>query len=228
MRIRLFSILLAGTLFSAVASAQVGIGIGVGPRMGFGGYGGIRSVYPRRGQKREQQPKFDPIVHLSFGYGFPNLDRTLLPSFYNYYRGSVTQTGPVTGAIDVQYTKTASIGLMVTHGQVSSPYYDYNNPSGPPVMSGTLDNWSVMVNFMRYMPVSPKFSPYFRTAIGLNIWNEHYTDASGNQLGFTTDPSQLAYQIGFGAKWHFTKSTGLFMEAGYGKYILHGGLTFRL
>jgi hypothetical protein len=95
-------------------------------------------------------------------------------------------------------------------------------------MSGTLDNWSVMVNFIRYMPVSPKFTPYFRTAIGLNIWNERYTDASGNQLGFTTDPSQLAYQIGFGAKWHFTKSTGLFMEAGYGKYILHGGLTFRL
>jgi hypothetical protein len=228
MRIYLFSIILAGALISSGASAQVGIGIGVGPRMGFGGgYGGMRGGYPRR-QKREQQPKFTPIVNLSFGYGFPNLDRTLLPDFYNYSRGSVTQTGPITGAIDVQYSRTASIGLMVTHGQVSSPYYDYNNLSGPPSMNGTLDNWSVMLNFIRYMPVSPSFTTYLRTAIGINIWNETYTDASGNKLPLTTDPSQLAYQIGLGAKWNFTKSTGLFMEAGYGKYILHGGLTFRL
>ena len=77
------------------------------------------------------------------------------------------------------------------------------------------------------MPASPSFSGYFRTAIGVNIWNQNYTDGSGNKLAFD-QPSLLAYQIGIGGKLKITKNSSLFMEAGYGKYILHGGLSFKL
>ena len=234
MRILLFSILLALSTGIGTANAQVGIGIGVGPRFGYGGFGGGfgrsygRSYPGRNGQKREQQPKFTPIVHVSFGYGFPNLDNQQLASFYNYSRGTATQTGPVTGAIDVQYSKTASIGLVVTHGQVSANYYDFNNLSGPPVFNGSLDNWSVMLNFRHEIPVSNAFSAYIRTAFGVNSWNQQYTDGTGNKLALNTDPSLLAYQIGLGGMVHLTKNAGLFAEAGYGKYILHGGISFKL
>ncbi len=216
----------AGLVFSA--SAQVGIGIGVGPRMGYG-YGGYSRPYPRRGQKRQAQPKFDPVVHFSLGYGYPNLDANQLAGFYNYYRGSVTQTGPITGAVDVQYSRTSSIGVMVTHGQVSAPYYTYGGSATTPSLNGALDNWSVMLNFMNYIPTaSNKIIPYFRTAIGINIWNQNYTDGTGNKLGNLADLNQLAYQVGLGVKLNFAKNAGFFMEAGYGKYILHGGLSFKL
>ncbi len=227
MRRVVLGILLVTSLFCVQqASAQVSIGVGVGPRFGVGGMGYGRPM-GRRQQKPKDQPKFTPIVHLSFGYGFPNLDVYQMASLFNYSRGTSTQTGPITGAIDIQYSPTASAGIMVTHGQVSAPYYDYNNPSGPPVMYGSLDNWSIMANFVRYMPASPSFSGYFRTAIGVNIWNQNYTDGSGNKLAFD-QPSLLAYQIGIGGKLKITKNSSLFMEAGYGKYILHGGLSFKL
>jgi len=219
-----------GALVCNLATAQVRLGIGVDPMPGYGPSGGrYGSPYPgRRQQKRQKAPKFDPVVHFSLGYGYPNLDQNQLAGFYNYYKGNITQTGPLTGALDFQYSKTASLGVMVTHGQVSTSYYDYNNPSGPPVLAGSLDNWSVMLNLMNYIPTSGKIDPYFRTAIGINIWKQNYTDASGNKLGLVSDPNQFAYQVGLGAKFHLTKNTSFFMEAGYGKYILHGGLSFKL
>ena len=99
--------LLLMTVFSVAtihfAIAQVGIGIGVGPGYGRGGFrGSYPTRYPRRVQKRQPQPKFDPVVHFSLGYGYPNLDANELAGFYNYYRGPIIQTGPVTGAVDVQ------------------------------------------------------------------------------------------------------------------------------
>ncbi len=229
MRKYLLITMVLSSAFALSSSAQVGIGIGVGPRLGYGypPYGYSRQ--PRRLVKRQPQPKFDPIVHFSLGYGYPNLDANQLAQFYNYSRGPVTQTGPITGAIDVQYSRNASIGVMVTHGQVSSAYYDYNNLSGPAVVNGSLDNWSVMLNLMNYIPTgSNKISPYFRTAIGLNIWNQNYTDANGSKLGLVSDLNQFAYQVGLGVNFNLSKNTGLFMEAGYGKYIAHGGLSFKL
>jgi predicted porin len=212
------------------AYSQVSIGVGVGPRMGYGGYGQVygRPYQRRRLQKSQNLPKFNPIVRFSLGYGYPNLDKSQMASFYGYSLSNVKQTGPITGSLDYQYSQNSSIGLMVTHGQVSGSYYDYNNPTGPAVMSGSLDNWSVMVNMMNYMPGSEKVVPYFRTAVGINIWTPKYTDAIGNKMNGLSDPNQLAYQVSLGANIHLSKNTGLFMEAGYGKYIVQGGLTFRL
>jgi outer membrane protease len=86
-----------------------------------------------------------------------------------------------------------------------------------------------MLDFVRYIPVTGKVvAPYIRTAIGINIWDENYTDLSGNKINYTSSPSDLAYQISLGANFYIVKNTGLFIEAGYGKYILNAGLAFKL
>jgi predicted porin len=220
--------LLLSSALTFSASAQVGIGIGVGPRYGYGYGPAPRRVYPRKKVQTQSLPRFQPEVHLSLGYGYPNLDSYQMAGFYNSYRGQLTQTGPITGAIDIKYSRSASLGVMVTHGQVSAPYYNYG--SGLQTAYGSLDNWSVMVNMMNYIPtgIESRVEPYFRAAVGLNIWKQDYTDATGNKLGYISEPNQLAYQVGLGVNLKFSKNTGLFMEAGYGKYILHGGLSFKL
>jgi hypothetical protein len=119
-----------------------------------------------------------------------------------------------------------SIGVMVTHGTVKAPYYDYSNPGNTPDFMGRLNNTSVMLDLVRYIPAGPAVTPYFRTAIGVNIWDQAYKDASGSQVADGGDFPSLAYQVSFGAKFHLTKQAGLFVEAGYGKYILNGGLAF--
>jgi hypothetical protein len=213
---------IATCCFFATAEAQVGLFIG--PRYGYG------PGYRHRPQRAPQRnlPPFQPSVNLSFGYGFPNLDKQQLPDFFNYYRGNPSsQLGPITGAIDYRFSRNMSIGVMATHGTIKVPYYNFNDPSAP-ALSGSLDNWSVMLNFMRYIPVSDKVSPYLRTAIGVNLWQQNFTDAQGNKINMGgATPDELAYQVGLGANFYLSKNAGLFLEAGYGKYILHGGLTFK-
>ncbi|MES2005192.1 MAG: hypothetical protein V4450_11790 [Bacteroidota bacterium] len=229
MRKYLLVTLLASFFCLDTTYSQVGIGINVGPGYGYGPV--YRRPYPRYRPhtRRDALPKFDPVVHFSVGYGFPNLDASQFAGFYNYYRGPVSQTGPFTASLDYQYSRTSSIGIMATHGKANASYYDYNNPSAPAVLSGSLDNWSILLNLMNYLPVNGgRVAPYFRTAIGVNIWDQQYTDASGGKLGPLSNLPQLAYQVSLGTNINFSKNSGLFLEAGYGKYIVQAGLHFRL
>ena len=206
----------------ATSHAQVFIG----GRFGGAGYYG-RPRPPRRMRPaQEMLPKFQPAVYINLGYGFPNLDKQALPIYYNYYSGTASQKGPFTGSIDYQFARSMSIGVMVSHGTVNMPYYSYNDATAP-AMHGLLDNWAYMLNFMRYIPASKNVTAYLRTAVGVNSWTQSFTDGSGNKLNPQLAPPDFAYQVGLGARFNLSKNAGLFMEAGYGKYILHGGLSFK-
>lgn len=188
-----------------------------------------RPARPNRPPK-QQLPKYEPTVHLAVGYGLPNLDKNYLPQYYNAYGGSSASNGPVTVAIDYQFSRTMSIGVLVTHGTVTAPYYDYSNAITP-VFNARLESWSYMLNLVRYIPSGiGAVTPYFRTAIGINSWKQSYTDPNGNKANVVdmTNLQDLAYQVGFGAKFGLSKHAGLFVEAGYGKYILQGGLSIKL
>jgi hypothetical protein len=174
---------------------------------------------------RKPLTAFKPTVSLSAGYGFPNLDKYELPEFYNYYKGKISQNGPVTAALDYRFSRRASFGLLVTHGRVALPYYDYTN-SAMPAVTGSSSNWSGMLNFMRYLPGSKKIQPYLRTALGINIWAEDFKDAAGNKVNLSSNAGDFAWQAGLGAKFIMGKNAGFFAEAGYGKYIIQGGLSF--
>lgn len=175
--------------------------------------------------RRQSEQTFQPTVNILLGYGFPNLDRDEFLHFGNFYHGSMSQTGPVFGQIDYQFNKVTSIGAMVSYGKVSTPYYSDN--TSYLAFTGSLQSWSFMLNLMRYFPTSGKVNPYIRTALGINIWTQSYLDPSGNKAVTADDPSAFAYQTSIGAKFNFSKQAGLFLEAGYGKYILSGGLSFK-
>lgn len=191
-------------------------------------YGKPRHARGRQERAGRNLPRFQPTVNLSFGYGFPALDKDFLPEFYEAYRGDITQTGPITGALDYQFSRVMSIGVMVTHSKVSAPYYDYYSSSADPAFTARLNNWSFMLNITRYIPVSAAVTPYLRTAIGFNSWEQTYTDPNGNKAPvIPADLPDFAYQAGIGARFNLSKNAGIFLEAGYGKYIAHGGLTLK-
>jgi hypothetical protein len=170
--------------------------------------------------------KFKPSVNISFGYGVPNLDKYELLEFRNYYHTSVNQNGPVFGTIEYQFNRTMSVGAMVSYGKLNSPYYS-SNGSGL-AFTGYLKNTSLMLSFVRYIiSGNEKIVPYMRTAIGINMWTQDYLDQSGNKAIIANDPTAFAYQVSLGTKLMLAKQAGFFVEAGYGKYILSGGLTFK-
>jgi hypothetical protein len=183
---------------------------------------------PQSNHNYPKRPPFQPTLNLSIGYGFPNLDKDQLAEFIDVYKGTATQKGPITGAVDYQFSRNMSIGVMGTYGKVTVPYYDYNSNSSFPVLTGSLENWSVMFNLMSFMPTyNRQLEPYLRTAIGINNWTQSYLDPQGNKAAELPEPSQLAYQVSLGTRINLSKGAGFFFEAGYGKCILHGGLTLK-
>jgi opacity protein-like surface antigen len=196
---------------------------------GYGGYGGY-GRYGRPGGYRRQQSRefqnFKPSLDVSIGYGFPNLDKYLLDDFYGYYSGSATQTGPVIASVDYHFTPRMAIGVMVNYGKVSRPYYNYNN--GEQDFTGSLTNTAVLLNFTRYFgSTAQTVVPYTRTAIGFNTGEAKYLNSDGTKFANTSDGTSLAYQVGLGVQINATKNGGFFVEAGYGKYIVSGGLKLK-
>lgn len=187
-----------------------------------------RPAPPPQRQPTPKKPPFQPTVNFSIGYGFPNLDKNQLAVFYNSYKGNVSQTGPINGAVDYQFSRNMSIGLLGTYGKVSVPYYDFGSDGKSPSFTGSLENWSLMLNVMSYIPTNTRqVEPYLRTAIGVNNWKQSYLDGAGNTAATLDDPTQLAYQVSLGTRINLSKQAGFFVEAGYGKYILNGGLTLK-
>ncbi len=190
--------------------------------------GGRFVLRPRMRTQRPQAnlPPFQSAVYFHTGYGLPNLDKNQLPGLAGAYRGTVSAAGPFTAALDYRFLRNMGIGILLSYGQVKAPYYDWNNAL---TLHARLSSWGILFSFMRYIPVSgEKVTPYFRTAIGVSSWSQQYQDAAGYPIQVNYSPEELAYQAGFGARFQFSKHTGCFIEAGYGKYILSGGLSVKL
>ncbi|HYJ62286.1 MAG TPA: hypothetical protein VEV62_00955 [Parafilimonas sp.] len=189
--------------------------------------------YQRYPRQKQRQQTYHPTVNLSFGYGYPNLDKNYFPSQFNgavnaYEGNTFKQTGPVTGALDFQFSKYNSIGVMGTYGKVSVPYYDFNSNSNIASFNGDIKSWSVLFNMMTYFPSYETVSPYIRTAIGISTHNEDYTYPDGSKAVIGgNNLTDLAYQVSIGARFNMSPNAGFFLEAGYGRYIASGGLTFR-
>ncbi len=183
---------------------------------------------PQMMQKQQKRPPFQPTVNISIGYGYPNLDKNQFEVFYDSYIGTATQSGPLTGSVDYQFSPYMSIGVMGIYGKVSAPYYNYNSLEISPAFTGSLENWSILLNLMSFIPsYNRHIEPYIRTAAGINNWNQNYLDEAGNKVINLSDPTEFAYQVSLGARFGLSKQAGFYVEAGYGKYILNGGLTLK-
>lgn len=193
---------------------------------GFSQYGGR---FGRGGGARRERMKeminFKPSVDVSIGYGFPNLDKYLLNDFYGYYTGNTTQTGPIIASIDYHFAPRMAIGVMINYGKVSKSYYNWNTDAKE--FTGSLTNTAVLLNLTRYIGMSKKVQPYMRTAIGINTGTAEYLNNDGSKAADASDGTSLAYQLGLGCKFNVSKNGGFFVEAGYGKYIIAGGLSLK-
>lgn len=179
-----------------------------------------------RQKRKAAQVAFKPFLQLSAGYGFPNLDNKYLPAYYNAYYGQVARKGTATASLDYRFSRRMSLGLMVTHASVSAPYYD--SFSGLPAFNAQLNNWGFMLNIYRYIGRGVKLSPYLHTALGFNTWEQKYTDPAGNKIVMPeADLPGFSRQFALGTRFTVSKHSSLFLEAGYGKYILAGGVSLR-
>jgi len=172
-------------------------------------------------------PNFKSFVNIFIGYCYPNVDQNYLPRYEGMYHGHISQTGPLMAAIDYQFNRKTSIGLIITRGVISASYYD--SSSRQKIFTAKLSSWSCMLDVVRYIPVSQNIFSYIRTAIGINNWNQDYTAIDGSKAAVKpVILPRLAYQAGIGAKFVLLRNVGVFIEGGYGKYVFDAGLLVKI
>jgi len=49
----------------------------------------------------------------------------------------------------------------------------------------------------------------------------------GKVIADVKNATDLAYQVSIGTRFNLSQNAGFFIEAGYGRYIVNGGLTFK-
>jgi len=221
-------------LISGVAEAQYsGVYMQKGYRKPPPRYQKQKQNRGKQNYSQRKAPTFHPTVNLSLGYGYPNLDKDYFPDEFTgaltAFKGTqFSQTGPLTGALDFQFSRYNSIGVLGTYGKVSVPYYDFSTNNPLPYFNGEIKSWSVLLNMMTYFPSYESVSPYIRTAIGMSNRTEDYTYADGSKaIVGAEDITDLAYQVSIGTRFNMSPNAGFYIEAGYGRYIVNGGLTFR-
>lgn len=188
---------------------------------------GITVLKQVRQNKHRKDEKFKLHFHVSTGYGIPNVDQSYLPEYYSFSRSRIYEKGPFTGSLDLQLNKKTSVGLLVTSGSVSAAYHNYNPNSPLQEFTGRFDNYSVMFSLNRYLTVNSKIIPYTRIAMGVNLWKQSYIDSDGANADVSqVDLPELAFQASVGVKLKIVRAIALFVDAGYGKYILNAGFSF--
>ncbi len=215
MRREIMTCLLFLSLFVAISKAQVAVHTAPG-------------LNSDQKEKLFFAPTIKPFVNIFIGYCYPNVDQNYLPRYEKMYHKDISQTGPLMAAIDYQFSKKTSIGLVITRGIVSASYYD-SLSSTQEKFTAKFYNWSCMLDVVRYILVSQKIFPYIRTAIGVNSWNQDYTAIDGSKA--SVKPvilPRVAYQAGIGAIFIVLRNTSVFIEGGYGKYVFDAGLSVKL
>ncbi|HTJ10472.1 MAG TPA: hypothetical protein VL547_00525 [Dinghuibacter sp.] len=157
-------------------------------------------------------------VSFSVGAGLPNLDTRYLPAFDGMSMGGVTRSAVVTGSLMCRVTRRLEAGVTTTYGSVSASYSEPGSV-GFSGFSGKLEDWTIMATLQRTFPMGRRVSAYIKTALGAHLWTQSYTEP-----GASADLPVLAKQVCGGVRLRCLRRAGLFVEAGYGEYVVLGGI----
>lgn len=85
-----------------------------------------------------------------------------------------------------------------------------------------------MIQTVKYFETESSLLVYAKGNIGLNLWSGEYRPANGTVYKNFNAPTPVAYNAMVGLKYGLTPATFAYLEAGYGKYVVAAGLSFKL
>lgn len=175
---------------------------------------------------------------LSVGIGGPNLVKKLFElsatdGFSEEADAKVTGVGPY--HVKYEYGVSKHIGIGLSAGFVTVGYdrafqgYDYvNNVSVPAKETFSLTNFVFVPRINFHMGSNKYVDPYFGLGAGYQLYNLKYTNTDPSGLStFAFPASGLAMEVVFGTRIMFSQNLGIYIETGYAKSLMQGGLTLK-
>lgn len=174
---------------------------------------------------------------ISTGYGFPNWGKTLTKSaVVNSQATNVSATGfgPMHFKFEYGFTDRFGLGLSVNYVNFGFVWREPNDNypvSGPQAYDYNFKVSSLAINlrFNRHWEVNDKIDAYWGMGLGYanTVLKESSNDPNYKSASFTV-PIPVSFELTFGMRYYFTENIGMYVEGGYAKSILQGGLVVKL
>jgi opacity protein-like surface antigen len=207
--------------------------------------------------KPEERAFYTKGHHVTAGYGYPNLFKTIiqtqlggLSSISTGYGNSliydVTGIGPAFVKYDYGIDKELGIGLNFGYSTVgiteTYTYQDqiYNSTTGTystvtyaDIEELKIKSFTAALRFNYHFGNHPKLDPYLGLAAG-------YTNTKWTYTAYSTNPSvtpsnnfsfsgiPVHFSFSFGLRYYITEGIGLYTEIGFEKWsVIQGGLAIK-
>lgn len=169
---------------------------------------------------------------VSLAYGFPNLGAVVLNTYEDYNAYSVSGIGPI--HLKYDYALSDKISLGVSIGYVSFKakwtydYYDYNTFTTQAYdESWTGSSLGILARFNYHFATSEKLDPYVGLGAGYNSWTFKFESDYPGAIESSLVLPPIGFEGGVGVKYFFSDNVGAYLELGYGKSLLQGGIAFK-
>lgn len=175
-------------------------------------------------------------VAFTAGYGYPNwgqigINIILDSSIYQRY-SPYKSVGPIHFRGEYGLSKSIGLGLSVNYnsfgGQWFRDYYQYLGYSKFYSENMSVKSISLMARFNLHFAVSNQVDPYCGIAAGYKlITYKYHSDYPGVVYDYTGG-LPVGFETTIGIRYYFSDIVGIYVEMGFAKSIIQGGISLKL
>jgi opacity protein-like surface antigen len=173
----------------------------------------------------------------TLGYGFPNLGKSILSAGDYYEDEKIFGVGPMHARFEYGLTDRFGIGVSInfaTFGHTWNETYDVYNSTTGLYTSTTYEyeekvtSLAFLIRFNRHFEVSDKVDIFSGFGLGYNSWKATYSSNNPNDTNESISfPIPIGMEATLGVRFYFTDNIGAYIEAGWAKSIIQGGIAFK-
>lgn len=165
---------------------------------------------------------------ISVGYGFPNIGKAIFNVYDIYTDFKVTGIGPM--HLKYEYGVSDKIGMGLSVNLVTSkvswmePGYYNDSISYEHRIKSTA--YSILARMNIHFATQAKIDPYWGFGLGYSGRKWTYSTDDPNDLNAVSLKNliPLGFESTIGCRFYFTDNIGAYLEAGFSKSIVQGGL----
>jgi opacity protein-like surface antigen len=168
---------------------------------------------------------------VSIGYGFPNLGKSFFKTYESYSDYKVTGFGPM--HIKYEYGVSDKIGLGLSVNIVTFKVAWTETPWSSADSTASYEHrikssaYSALARMNLHFATQAKIDPYWGFGLGYSGRKYTYETDDPNYPDDTfslTNLIPLGFESTIGCRFYFTDNIGAYIEAGFSKSIVQGGL----
>ncbi|MEO5643543.1 MAG: hypothetical protein ABIQ40_12760 [Bacteroidia bacterium] len=167
---------------------------------------------------------------ISIGYGFPNLGKSIFNTYNTYNDFKVSGFGPM--HVKYEYGVSDKIGIGVSVNIVTFKVawteapYSYSDSTVAYEHRIKSSAYSALARLNIHFATQEKIDPYWGIGIGYSGRKYTYSSDDPNYTSgiALTNPIPIGFESTLGCRFFFTENIGAYIEVGFSKSIVQGGL----